>query len=80
MKVLVCGGRDMDRIDAWNWLERNALDELSFASGLSNLASLKVTASASFAQRFTHDHPTSQAKNHRCGRPPSRANGRGRPH
>lgn len=36
MKVLVCGGRDMDRHDAWNWLERNAKDELSFASGLNS--------------------------------------------
>lgn len=42
MKVLVCGGRDMDRIDACNWLERNALDELSFASGLSNFTIEKI--------------------------------------
>ncbi|MEI3803138.1 DUF2493 domain-containing protein [Agrobacterium sp. CCNWLW32] len=42
MKVLICGGRDVDRIDAWNWLERNALDELSFASGLSNFTIEKI--------------------------------------
>ncbi|MCZ7856030.1 DUF2493 domain-containing protein [Agrobacterium salinitolerans] len=42
MKVLVCGGRDMDRIAAWNWLERNALDELSFASGLSSFTIEKI--------------------------------------
>ncbi len=34
MKVLICGGRDMDRVTARNWLERNAKDEISFATGL----------------------------------------------
>ena len=33
MKVLICGGRDMDRTSAFNWLERNLKDELAFASG-----------------------------------------------
>lgn len=33
MRILVCGGRDMHRADAWNWLEQNAKDELAFASG-----------------------------------------------
>lgn len=42
MKVLICGGRDMDRTDAWNWLERNAMDELSFASGLNTFTIEKV--------------------------------------
>lgn len=42
MNVLICGGRDMDRIDAWNWLEKNAKDELSFASGLSNFTIDKI--------------------------------------
>ncbi|MGV1787340.1 MULTISPECIES: SLOG family protein [Agrobacterium] len=42
MNVLICGGRDMDRIDAWNWLEKNAMDELSFASGLSNFTIDKI--------------------------------------
>ncbi|NTA79936.1 DUF2493 domain-containing protein [Agrobacterium tumefaciens] len=42
MKVLICGGRDMDRIDAFNWLEKNAMDELSFASGLSNFTIDKI--------------------------------------
>lgn len=31
MRVLICGGRDFDRYDAWNWLEKNAKDEISFA-------------------------------------------------
>jgi len=42
MKVLICGGRDMDRTDALNWLERNAMDELSFASGLNTFTIEKV--------------------------------------
>lgn len=42
MNVLICGGRDMDRISAWNWLEMNAKDELSFASGLNSFTIEKV--------------------------------------
>jgi hypothetical protein len=34
MKILICGGRNMSRSDAFNWLERNAIDELAHASGL----------------------------------------------
>jgi hypothetical protein len=34
MKVLICGGRDMDRIDAWNWLERNLYAEIADATGV----------------------------------------------
>lgn len=33
LKILVCGGRDMDKFDAWNWLERNLKDELAHATG-----------------------------------------------
>jgi hypothetical protein len=33
LRVLVCGGRDLDRIAAWNWLERNAYDEIAHATG-----------------------------------------------
>lgn len=33
MKILICGGRDMDRADACNWLEQNLKDELAHASG-----------------------------------------------
>lgn len=40
MKVLICGGRDMDRHDAWNWLEKNLKDELAHASG--NSSYLKI--------------------------------------
>lgn len=36
MKVLICGGRDMDKFAAWNWLEQNLKDELAFASGCSS--------------------------------------------
>lgn len=38
MRVLVCGGRDLDRTAAWNWLERNAKDEISFALGVSTFS------------------------------------------
>lgn len=34
MRLLICGGRDLDRISAWNWLERNAKDEIAFAANL----------------------------------------------
>ena len=34
LRVLVCGGRDFSRSDAWNWLERNAYDEISRKTGL----------------------------------------------
>lgn len=34
MRVLVCGGRDLDRVAAWNWLEANAKDEISFVTGV----------------------------------------------
>lgn len=33
MKVLVCGGRDFSKFDAFNWLERYLLDELAHATG-----------------------------------------------
>lgn len=33
MRVLICGGRDMGRADAFNWLERNAYDEIAHATG-----------------------------------------------
>ncbi|MGR9384899.1 SLOG family protein [Rhizobium leguminosarum] len=33
MKLLICGGRDMSRADAFNWLCHNVIDELCFASG-----------------------------------------------
>lgn len=33
MKVLICGGRDMDRVAAFNWLEQYLKDELRHASG-----------------------------------------------
>jgi len=42
MKVLICGGRDLTRIDAFNWLNRNALDELSFASGFSSQLKIEL--------------------------------------
>lgn len=35
MRLLVCGGRDFSSADAWNWLERNAKDEIAFATGCS---------------------------------------------
>lgn len=41
MIVLICGGRDMSRTDAWNWLERNAKDELAFASGRTSSLSIE---------------------------------------
>lgn len=41
MRVLICGGRDMDRTTAWNWLERNAKAEIGFAL---NLSSFKIDA------------------------------------
>lgn len=34
MKILVCGGRDMDRVSAFNWLNSYALDEIAHASGV----------------------------------------------
>lgn len=34
VRVLVCGGRDFDKTDAWNWLEANAKDEIAFALGV----------------------------------------------
>lgn len=37
MKIIICGGRDMDRIDAWNYLERNLKDELASATGFHQL-------------------------------------------
>jgi hypothetical protein len=33
MRILVCGGRDMSRLDVRNWLERNARDEIAHAPG-----------------------------------------------
>ena len=36
MKVLICGGRDMNYADAFNWLERDLQIELSHASGCSS--------------------------------------------
>jgi hypothetical protein len=33
MRVLICGGRDMDRTAAFNWLERNLKDELAHETG-----------------------------------------------
>lgn len=33
MKIIICGGRDMSRVDAFNWLNSYALDELAHASG-----------------------------------------------
>ena len=33
MRVLVCGGRDFSSADAWNWLEKNAKDEIAFKTG-----------------------------------------------
>lgn len=33
MRVLVCGGRDFSSVDTWNWLERNAKDEIAHATG-----------------------------------------------
>jgi precorrin-6x reductase len=33
MKIIICGGRDMDRATAFNALERNLIDELAHASG-----------------------------------------------
>ena len=33
MRVLICGGRDMDRSACFNWLERNLLDYLCEATG-----------------------------------------------
>lgn len=39
MRVLVCGGRDMDRADAWNWLEQNAKLEIAYAL---NIHSFKI--------------------------------------
>ncbi len=35
MRVLICGGRDLCRHEAFNWLERNLFDEISFATGCS---------------------------------------------
>lgn len=36
MRVLVCGGRDLDRTAAWNWLEQNAKDEIAYKLGVSS--------------------------------------------
>ena len=33
MKVLICGGRDLNRHECFNWLERNLLDYLADATG-----------------------------------------------
>ncbi len=41
MKIIICGGRDLDRISAWNWLERNLKDELAFASGCTSHLSIE---------------------------------------
>jgi predicted Rossmann-fold nucleotide-binding protein len=36
MKVLICGGRDLNKADAWNLLEREAKDEIAHAIGCFN--------------------------------------------
>jgi hypothetical protein len=36
MKIIICGGRDMDRVSAFNLLNNDLLDELAFASGCSS--------------------------------------------
>lgn len=33
MKIIICGGRDMDRAAAFNWLNTHVLDELAHAAG-----------------------------------------------
>lgn len=42
MRVLICGGRDYPRSEAWNWLERNLHDYLAEATGCH--ASVTITA------------------------------------
>jgi predicted polyphosphate/ATP-dependent NAD kinase len=37
MRVLVCGGRDYSRIDAFNWLEANLRDEAAHALSCFNV-------------------------------------------
>ena len=41
MNLLVCGGRDCSKADVWNWLEQNAYDEISFATGCYSSVTLK---------------------------------------
>jgi hypothetical protein len=38
MKVLICGGRDLNRHECWNWLERNLHDYLAEATGCYSLS------------------------------------------
>jgi hypothetical protein len=33
MKIIICGGRDMDRATSFNALERDLINELAHASG-----------------------------------------------
>lgn len=40
MKILICGGRDLSRVDTFNWLERNLYDELACATGC--VSALKI--------------------------------------
>lgn len=42
MRVLVCGGRNFDRFDAWEWLERNAYDEIAYKTGCFSSVSLEA--------------------------------------
>lgn len=42
MRILICGGRDMDRTDAWNWLERNLYREVEHATGCHSITIEKV--------------------------------------
>lgn len=34
MKVLVCGGRNYDKADVWNWLEQNLYDRMYDITGV----------------------------------------------
>lgn len=36
MRILICGGRDLDRVSTFNWLNQYALDEIAHASGFSS--------------------------------------------
>ena len=38
MKVLICGGRDLNRHECFNWLERNLYDYLQDATGCHTLS------------------------------------------
>ena len=42
MRILICGGRDMDRTDAWNWLERNLYDEIASLNGTASAYKAKI--------------------------------------